>query len=64
MISKVCAGFFEDPRHLELQFSYQTDSNISRKIEKVLMGHLGNIFNGIQGLLYLIIFVQKIWKFI
>ena len=43
MISRVCAGFFEDPRHLERQFAFQTDSNISEKIRKNFDGHMGRI---------------------
>ena len=41
MISKVCDGFFDDPRHLERQFFYLTERDISRNISKSLVGHLG-----------------------
>ena len=43
MISKVCHGFFADPKHLEKQFLYLTDANISKTIERTLVGHLGSI---------------------
>ena len=40
-MAKVCDGFFEDPRHLEEQFKHLTESSISDKIRKGLVGHLG-----------------------
>ena len=43
MISKACDGFFADARHLERMFSYLTDSDISKKIQRNLVGHLGRI---------------------
>ena len=42
-ISKVCDGFFKDPRHLEEHFFYLTESKISAKIEKGLVGHLSEL---------------------
>ena len=37
----MCDGFFNDPKHLEEQFYYLTESRISQKIEKGLSGHMG-----------------------
>ena len=42
-ISKVCDGFFNDPKHLEEQFHYLTELRISQKIEKGLSGHMGKL---------------------
>ena len=41
-VYNVCDGFYEDPKHLEGQFQYLTDSNISETIRKGLVGHLGS----------------------
>ena len=43
-ISKVCDGFYADPRHLERQFNYLTESSISDTVRKGLVGHLGQYF--------------------
>ena len=43
MIAKACPGFFLDPRHLEEQFFYLTNSRISAKVEKNLPGQLENM---------------------
>ena len=40
-ISKVCDGFLKDPKHLEEHFLYLTAVNISMKIERGLVGHMG-----------------------
>jgi len=42
-ISKVCEGFFKHPSHLQEHFHHLTEVNISEKIERGLLGHLGNL---------------------
>ena len=40
-IDKVCDGFLRHTKHLENQFYYCTDTNISMRIRSTLEGHLG-----------------------
>ena len=40
-ISKVCEGFLAHPLHLQEHFLHLTEVNISEKIERGLVGHLG-----------------------